>query len=320
MEVNGKENGAFLNELCDCTSCPRNCHAGRHSGRLGFCQSHAGFAIGTICRHRGEEPVMGGWQGVCNVFFTRCNMQCIFCQNYQISRNQGDIVEYRLDLDEVVERIERVLDQGVKCLGFVSPSHCIPQMKAIIYALEERRRRPIYVMNSNGYDKKETLVSLEKIMDVYLPDFKYLDSKLAERYSSTADYPKVAMKALKEMFRQKGAHIRLDDEGIIQSGLIIRHLILPGQVQNSKECLRFIAHELSPSVYVSLMSQYHPTPMVAGHPELGRCLYPEEYEEVLEEFEKLGFHRGWTQDLESQGHYQPDFVCSHPFEHARGEI
>ncbi len=308
-----KKISAFVDELTDCTCCPRTCHAKRRAGDLGFCQTGAGFSIGAVCRHRGEEPVIGGVDGICNLFFTRCNMQCIFCQNYQISRNQGDIVEDRLGLDEIADRIETMLDLGVKCVGFVSPSHCIPQMKAIICTLEERGRRPTYVMNTNCYDKKETLESLENTMDVYLPDFKYIDKKLAERYSSAPDYPNVAMKALKEMFRQKGAHIRLDANGIIQSGLIIRHLILPGQVQNSKECLRFIADELSTSVHISLMSQYHPTTLVAEHPELGRCLYLEEYNEVLEELGKLGFCRGWTQDLESQGHYQPDFSKLHPF-------
>lgn len=186
------------------------------------------FGVAAICTHQGEEPVITGSNGICNVFFTHCNMQCIFCQNYQISRNRLNNPEHRLELVVILDRIERTLDQGPKCVGFVSPSHHIPQMKAIIRALESRGRKPIYIMNTNSYDKWETLQSLQNIVDVYLPDFKYIDKKLAERYSSTPDYPEVAMRALKEMFRQKGSYIRLDDNGDIESGLIIRHLILPG--------------------------------------------------------------------------------------------
>ena len=224
------------------------------------------------------------------------------------------LVEHQLGLDEVVRRVERALERGVRCVGFVSPSHCIPQMLAILGALRERGRRPAFVMNTNSYDRVETLRSLEGIVDVYLPDLKYMDAALAARWSDAADYVEVAARALKEMYRQKGPDIRVGEDGYIESGLIVRHLVLPGQVADSKRCLRFIAEELSPSVHVSLMAQYAPTPAVAGHPELGRRLRPEEYEEVLEELERLGFERGWTQDLGSADAYQPDFARSHPFE------
>jgi putative pyruvate formate lyase activating enzyme len=305
---------APLDDLLDCTCCPRNCHAKRDTDKLGFCQTGMGFDVGAIVAHRGEEPVISGPKGICNVFFTHCNMQCLFCQNYQISRNSRNDPKYQLGLPQVIERIESVLDTGVQSVGFISPSHCIPQMKVIIRALESRGLRPIYVMNTNAYDKKEAIQALEGLIDVYLPDLKYMDNDLARRFSQTPDYPEVAAMAIKEMYRQKGSNIILDDDGVAESGLIIRHLILPGQIKNSKKCLRLIAEELSTSVHVSLMAQYYPTPALANHPELGRCLRQEEYDEVREEFHKLGFYRGWVQELESQSYYRPDFARLEAFD------
>lgn len=302
-----------LAELGDCALCPRDCHADRRAGRLGYCQSGSGFSVGAICAHLGEEPVLSGQRGICNVFFTRCNLQCLYCQNAQISRRRGRIVEEALSLEEVILRIERILDHGVSAVGFVSPSHCIPQMKAIITALAVRGRRPTTVMNTNAYDKVETLRSLEPLIDVYLPDLKYMDEDLALRFSDGPDYPEVATRALKEMFRQKESSLHLGADGLARSGLILRHLVLPGQVENSKRCLRFIAEELSPDVHLSLLAQYHPTPAVRSHPDLGRPLRPEEYEEVLDEAECLGFEHGWTQELASAGEYLPDFSSPDPF-------
>ncbi len=153
-------------------------------------------------------------------------------------------------------------------------------------------------------------------MDVYLPDLKYLDGALAGRLSGAPDYPEVATLALKEMHRQKGSYLFVDDDDAATGGLIIRHLVLPGQVENSKRCLRFIAEELSPSVHVSLLSQYHPTPAVAADPDLGRCLLPREYAEVVAELHALGLRHGWIQELDSPDHYRPDFARDHPFESA----
>ncbi|MFO8101312.1 MAG: radical SAM protein [Dehalococcoidia bacterium] len=302
----------LLAPLHNCTLCPRDCGADRFSDRLGYCRSGAGFGISSIFAHRGEEPVISGPRGICNIFFSHCNMQCIYCQNYQISRNGCPHPD--MPLDEVIDQIERILARGIKMVGFVSPSHYLPQMRLIMKALAGRGRNPIYVFNTNGYDRKETIESLEDSMGVYLPDLKYMDEALAKNYSDAPGYPNIAAEAITEMFRQKGPDIVLNDEGVIESGLIIRHLVLPGQVQNSKECLRFIAEELSTSVHISLMSQYYPTPPVSGHSELDRHLRAEEYAEVLVEFEKLGFWRGWVQDLASPHHYLPDFTRPNVFE------
>jgi putative pyruvate formate lyase activating enzyme len=297
-----------------CALCPRRCGADRVAGRLGYCRSGAQFGIGSICVHRGEEPVLVGAKGICNVFFTRCNLQCVYCQNYQISRNTGEIEEHLLDLPGVLARIERSLDAGVRRVGFVSPSHCIPQMMQIIRALEGRRPRPVFVYNTNAYDRVETLRALDGVIDVYLPDLKYMDSALAARLSDAPDYPAVAAAALREIFRQKGSRIGLDAAGGIESGLILRHLVLPGHVENSLECLRFIAGELSAGVHLSLLAQYRPLPSLAGDAELGRSLRREEYDAVLAELDRLGFYRGWTQEPASVEFYSPDFQREHPFE------
>lgn len=304
----------ILEPLKHCSICPRECKVDRTSGELGFCRSLSGFAIDSIFPHQGEEPPISGKNGICNLFFSHCNMQCVYCQNYQISDNYKPLSRKFDSLPDIIEKIENILDTGINAVGFVSPSHSILQMKAIIHLLKYRKRNPIFVFNTNGYDKKETIKELEGTIQVYLPDLKYMDDNLAMEYSSAPNYIQIATTAIKEMFRQKGADLRFDDEGNIQSGLIIRHLILPNQVENSKNALRFIAQELSPKVYVSLMSQYYPTPKVKNHPHLGRTITKEEYDEVLEEFENLGFYRGWVQDLDSPSHYQPDFLNSQPFQ------
>ncbi|HUV30478.1 MAG TPA: radical SAM protein [Acidobacteriota bacterium] len=302
-----------LRELSDCTGCPRHCHADRTRDRLGYCGTGAGLAVGAICTHRGEEPVISGKHGICNVFFTGCNMRCTFCQNYQVSRPPV-ARDGGMDLYDVTSRIESILAGGATAVGFVSPSHVIPQVRIIAGALKARGLRPTFVFNSNAYDRVQTIASLGDVISVWLPDLKYMDDELAVSLSDAPDYPEVATAAIREMYQQTGPEIELDDDGIIRSGLIIRHLVVPGQVENSRAVLRWIAGELSPSVHVSLMSQYCPTPEVADDAVLGRTLHAEEYEAVMEEFDRLGFYRGWRQDPDSSAGYLPDFNRPHPFE------
>ncbi len=302
-----------LKRLSNCTICPRGCGADRFSERLGYCGTGAGFDIGSICVHKGEEPVLSGSEGICNVFFTRCNLQCVYCQNYQISRNQGEIVSYTPDLGQITEKIISIMDTGIDMLGFVSPSHCIVQMKSIIAELHRLERHPVIVMNTNAYDRAETLKELEGLVDVWLPDFKYMDPALSKEYSGASDYPEIAAKSIREMYRQKGAALYCNEEGLAESGLIIRHLILPGHIENSLQVLRYIAEEISASVHISLMSQYYPPEPAADHPVIGRTLRADEYERVREEAELLGFHRGWMQEPESSSLYRPDFIRDHPF-------
>ncbi len=298
----------------ECTGCPRQCRVDRTSGDLGYCGTGGEFSVASVCAHRGEEPIISGEHGICNIFFTGCNMRCVYCQNHTISRPGSRIVGFNWSLDRLVTRIERHLRNGCRSVGFVSPSHVAPHVAAIADAVRRRGWEAAFVYNTNSYERPETVAALRGVIDVYLPDLKYLDYGLAAELSDTPDYPEVATAVLREMYRQKGDQVQLDDHGLMTSGLIIRHLVLPGYVENSRSVLRFIAEELSPDVYVSLMAQYCPTPAVANHPSLGRRLTVEEYQEVMDECERLGFHRGFTQELNSSDHYRPDFTKPHPFE------
>ena len=272
------------------------------------------YAVSSIVVHKGEEPVIGGDKGICNIFFSRCNLQCIYCQNYQISCIKENIIESNYSFDEIIIKIKSILDTGVNTIGFVSPSHFTPHVKEIINALNKDNYFPVTVYNTNAYDKVETLKELEGLINIYLPDFKYMDAILSKNLSDSKDYPEIAAKAIKEMYRQKGSTLVKDQEGNAKSGLIIRHLVLPGYVDNSKKVLRYIADEISTNIHISLMSQYHPVKVIEGYPNLNRKLSVEEYYIVINEMEALGFYRGWVQDLESSNNYLPDFDKEHPFE------
>jgi putative pyruvate formate lyase activating enzyme len=300
--------------LSDCTLCPRECHADRFKGGTGYCGADAGMNTASVCIHRGEEPSISGSEGICNIFFSGCNLRCVYCQNHEISRPGSGCRKSSGDLNEILNAVEDILSRGISAVGFVSPSHVVPQVKAIIKGLNGRGLRPVTVYNTNGYDRKETIRSLEGLIDVYLPDFKYVTPDLASEFSGASDYPETALKAIKEMYYQKGSVLSTDMEGRAENGLLIRHLVLPGHAGESIKVLNKIAEELSTGISVSLMSQYHPTPYVADHPDLKRILYREEYESVVGAMEELGFRNGWVQDMESSNNYMPDFSREQPFE------
>jgi putative pyruvate formate lyase activating enzyme len=300
--------------LENCTLCPRECRVDRFENATGYCGIDAGFEIASICIHRGEEPSISGSGGICNIFFRGCNLHCLYCQNHEISHAASVSSDSGMDFGAVLDKISDLLEQGIKSVGFVSPSHVVPQVKAIINGLHIRGYNPITVYNTNSYDKVETIRSLDDMIDVYLPDYKYVTSSLAETYSDAPDYPEVALKAIKEMYFQKGSTLITDDKGLAENGLLIRHLVLPGHAEESKMVLRTIAEELSTGVNLSLMSQYHPTPLVKNHSVLNRSLYRAEYESVVEAMEELGFRNGWVQDMDSFQNYRPDFSKEYPFE------
>ena len=303
--------GYFSDSLTDCRLCPRGCGANRREGAAGFCRVDGSLAIASITVHHGEEPVLGGDMGVCNVFFRHCNLACRYCQNHQISRNDSPLVPL-LTIDETVGQITAILDRGVGSLGFVSPSHMLPQMLVIIEAVRDRGFNPVIIYNSNGYDQVASLRRLEDVVDIYLPDCKYMDAALAGKWSAAADYPAVARAALQEMYRQKGNILHLDEQGLARRGMIVRHLVLPGMLENTERVLQFLA-DLSPKLHLSLMSQYCPTPAVAAEPLLGRTLLPEEYRRAKRMMHDLGFINGWAQDFASARFYNPDFSRDKPF-------
>lgn len=303
-----------INLLEICTLCPRECRVDRFRGGTGYCGMDAGLNIASICIHRGEEPSISGPDGICNIFFSGCNMRCIFCQNHEISRPDHDFRKSPINMEVTLDNIEKILSTGINSVGFVSPSHVVPQVKAIIRGLKNRGLNPVTIYNTNSYDKRSTIASLEGMIDIYLPDYKYVTPELSKKYSDTIDYPDVALKAIKEMYYQKGSILSVDEKGTAERGMLIRHLVLPGYAEESKKVLTTIAEELSTGVHISLMSQYHPTPNVKAYLELGRTLYKAEYESVVETMEKLGFRNGWVQDMDSFQNYYPDFRKEDPFE------
>jgi putative pyruvate formate lyase activating enzyme len=300
--------------LEDCTLCPRECRINRFEGGTGYCGTDAGLNIAAVCVHKGEEPVINGHNGICNIFFSGCNLHCLFCQNHEISQGETVTSTRGADPDEVLDQIVKIISEGISAVGFVSPSHIVPQVKAIIRGLNSRGYKPITVYNTNGYDKLETIRSLSGMIDVYLPDYKYVTKGIASEYSDASDYPEIALKALREMYYQKGSTLSIDENGRAENGLLIRHLVLPGHAEESIKVLHTIAEELSPGVHLSLMSQYHPIAQVSNHQLLNRPLYRIEYESVVETMQSLGFRNGYIQDMDSTLNYRPDFSKEDPFE------
>ncbi len=300
-------------KLKHCTLCPRDCGIDRTKGEKGYCRLDDKIYISSICIHKGEEPPVSGPHGICNVFFAHCNLQCVYCQNYQISDNKVAADSCEMTLEAAVNKITAILDKGIPALGFVSPSHQIPQMLSIIEELHKRSYEPTIVYNSNGYDKVETLKELEGIVDVYLPDFKYSDPVLSKELSDAPDYPETALKAIKEMYRQKGSLLITNYSGYAESGLIIRHLILPGEVENSLAVLKAVAEKISPKINISLMSQYW-APKHFERNTLNDKIKEADYMRVTEEMDRLGLDNGWIQEFDSHNNYRPDFNKIHPFE------
>jgi putative pyruvate formate lyase activating enzyme len=212
-----------------------------------------------------------------------------------------------------VNKVTGLLELGCESVGFVSPTHYLPHVHAIIDTLHDKGLRPAMVYNTNGYDRVEMLQALEAKIDIYLPDIKYLDPDIAGNYSGAKDYPEVVKRSVKEMYRQKGSSVILSETGTALRGLIIRHLVLPGLAEESRKILRWIAEELSPSVHISLMAQYYPPEGTDCPPEMQRSITPKEYNSIIREMESLGFGNGWLQELDSPSQYIPDFGRDQPF-------
>jgi len=280
--------------------------------RKGFCKTRTKPLVSSVFLHKGEEPVLSGNVGVCNVFFAHCNLQCVYCQNNQISCNDFVNESWERLVNDIVNLITPILDSGVRILGFVSPTHQVVQMVEIINALHQKGYFPTIVYNTNYYESVDTLKELESVVDVYLPDFKYANNSLGLRYSGVSDYFDVAKLALKEMYRQKGTSLLLGDDGLVEFGLIIRHLVLPSHSAESVELLEFLADEFSPRLHISLMSQYFPPSGLHLPNPINRVLSKEEYSKVLNTMEVLGY-RGWEQSMESADCYRPYFNSNEPF-------
>ena len=293
-----------------CLKCPRKCKA-----LPGFCHSDSQHPeVAAVYAHTGEEPPLSGTKGISNVFFAHCNLQCIFCQNRSISRAEVDPTLVKLhSVDKIVDAVEQSLTKTENIVGLVSATQYSDLVAPIVEGLHRRGLCPTIVYNTNGYESVDVLRQIAPYIDIYLPDFKYSDHNLARRYSNAADYPEVAGAALREMFDQKGSSLPTDDDGIAFRGLIVRHLVLPGQVDNSIRCLEWLADNLSTNIYVSLMAQYFPPDGIDLPDQLGRTLHKDEYDKIVEAFYSLGFHRGWVQELAAADNYHPYFSSTTTF-------
>ncbi|MBC7364268.1 MAG: radical SAM protein [Candidatus Aminicenantes bacterium] len=301
-------------ESC-CTLCPRNCRVDRTSGHVGICQTGNLARVSVGLLHYGEEPALSGrgtaagTRGSGTIFFTGCNLKCLFCQNYQLSwLNEGEI-----KTDEQLAQLMLWLQaQGALNINLVSPTHVVlPILRALRIAYSQGLSLPL-VWNSNGYESLEVVEQLRGIVDIYLPDLKYVSSELSKKYSAAPDYFERARLALQEMYCQQPDLI-LDDQEIARAGLIIRHLVLPGQTDDSIRVLEWIANNLSTSVGLSLMSQYHPC--FKAPTELRREITAEEYRQVMNRALELGFEHLFLQPepFEEDEHLVPDFRRKNPF-------
>ncbi len=304
-------NESLTARLTRCECCPRKCRVNRLEGHVGFCRIPAGIHISHAGLHFGEEPPISGVKGSGAIFFAGCNLRCVFCQNYQISQGFRQGHTRTLTTDELASEMLRLQEEGAHNINFVSPSHMIFQMGDAIKVARGRGLVVPVVYNSNGYDSVDALRQIRGLVDIYLPDIKYLENGPGKEFSAADDYADIVPRALREMLDQVG-HLEMDGEGIAIRGLLIRHLVLPNYLDNSRSCLHFLA-DLSTNTFVSIMSQYSPQYKARDYPRINRTLTEAEYDQVLNCAIDLGLKNAFIQELESQTHYLPDFAQESPF-------
>jgi putative pyruvate formate lyase activating enzyme len=275
--------------LKECRLCPRECRIDRLSGEKGVCQAGLDPMVSSAFPHFGEEPPLAGYHGSGTIFLTHCNLRCIFCQNYDISHlGNGELITSS-DMARVMIRLQ---DMGCHNINLVTPTHYAPQIVASLpEAIEKGLRLPI-VYNCSGYESIEVIRLLEGVVDIYMPDAKYMDGKHSKRFSNAPDYPEVIKGVLKEMHRQVG-DLTTNADGIAERGLLIRHLVMPNGVASSEAVLRFIAEEISSHSYVNIMDQYRPEYGAHECPEINRRITQKEYLEATQWAKRYQLYRGF---------------------------
>lgn len=275
-----------------CFLCPRGCKANRLKNEQGYCKTGRKAKIYSFAAHSGEEPPISGTAGSGTIFFARCSMSCVYCQNYEFSQKEGG---READAGELARCMLSLQKIGCHNINLVTPTHVMPQiLEALPIAISAGLNIPL-VYNTGGYELPEVIKLLEGIVDIYLPDMRYSGEKEAIELSSAPGYPENNRASVKEMHRQVGV-ARFEDSGTIRSGLIIRHLVLPESLSGTESTMRFIAEKLSLETYISLMSQYAPYHLAPRHPQINRKLYEEEYAEAKRLMESCGLFNGWVQE------------------------
>jgi putative pyruvate formate lyase activating enzyme len=278
---------AALSILENCRLCPRHCEVNRLDGELGFCRTGRQAVVSSYSPHFGEEDPLVGREGSGTIFMTHCNLGCVFCQNYEISHLSEGVEVGASDLAQMMLTLQR---RGCHNINFVTPTHMVPQiLEALQEAIEGGLKVPL-VYNCGGYEELDTLRLLDGVFDIYMPDFKFYDSEVSTRFCSAPDYFEKACAAVKEMHRQVG-DLALDEERIAQSGLLIRHLVMPEGLAGTREIMRFLANEVSKDTYVNVMSQYRPCGEAHSFPELRRPITAGEFRDAVSIAQEEGIHR-----------------------------
>lgn len=288
------------NILKNCTLCPHNCNIDRTKGKIGRCKAKDTVKIALYSVHEFEEPAISGENGSGTVFFSNCNLNCVYCQNYEISQlGKGK----EISVERLAEIFLEQQRRNVENINLVTPTSYVPQIiEAVKMAKCDGLNIPI-VYNTNSYENVETIKALDGIVDIYLPDLKYAEDSLAKKYSKIDNYFTIATQAIKEMYKQVGRTV-FNERGVMQRGMIVRHLVLPNNIENSKKVLTWL-HENLPDVYVSIMAQYFPTYKAKEITEIDRKLNKEEWKEIEDYVETLGIENGFIQEL---GEHEEEYV------------
>ena len=278
-----------LKKLADCALCPRDCQVDRAAGKIAVCQCGRYARVSSYFAHFGEEDCLRGTRGSGTIFFSGCNLRCIFCQNFDISwQAEGEVTAP----ERLAEMMLELQARGCHNINFVTPEHVVPQiLEALLIAARDGLRLPL-VYNTGAYDSLESLRLMDGVVDIYMPDFKFWDPEMARRYLKAADYPETARQAIKEMHRQVGPLV-FDKAGVARRGLLLRHLVMPSDVCGTGEIMRWIARELGKDTYVNVMAQYRPEGKVGrtAYPEINRCLTHEEFQRAIESARGAGLFR-----------------------------
>lgn len=302
----------LLNIYTSCTLCPRACRVDRSKGKQGYCRLPAGIIMDCTLAHHGEEPPLSGTRGAGTIFLSSCNLGCIYCQNYQISHHACGRELTVLQLAKVMLDLQK---SGCHNIEPVTPT---PQTPLIMEALCLARAQGLtvpFVYNCGGYENPDVIRLLDGMVDIYLPDFKYGLEEDARLFSDAPGYPQFAIESIKQMVRQVGDDLHVEN-GVATHGIIIRHLVLPGRLENSRSALSLLKDEISTSVPISLMSQYTPIARVRSHAQLGRRLTKAEYSQIVDWALDLGFENLFVQDVNDHD-LTPDFNRDNPFDPSR---
>lgn len=292
----------MLEILENCKICPRECKVNRLDGKIGNCKATDKIEISLVSLHKFEEPCISGKNGSGTIFFSHCNLHCIFCQNYEISQN---IIKGReVTIEELANIMIKQQENKAENINLVTPTMYAYQIKEAIKIARKKGLRIPIIYNSNGYEKVETLRSLEGYIDVYLPDLKYYSNEIAEKYSKAPNYFEIASKAILEMVRQVGTP-QFDENGMIQKGIMIRHLVLPNHMQNTKNILKWIKENIPEDIYINVMAQYFPTYKAKEDELINRKISKREYKQIEQYFYSLDFKNGYIQEL---GEHEEEYV------------